>query len=129
MADEATIQCRLSIIKDNLEYANRPGFFSADVSGILGPTPGSFVATTAGVDVDLTNLTVPGLCVITNYDAANFVEVGIWDGSVVFYPLMDVLAGEQYALRLSASVEAGGASLRVRANTANCNISVEAFEK
>lgn len=147
MADEATIRSSLQIRKDDgaglvqLDYRSQPTAFQADVTGVLGPTPGAFVATTAGTDVDLTELTTPGLCRISNLDATNYVTVGIWDPEGnTFYPADEVLPGESYVKRLARDIEeeygtgAGttGANtnrLRIKANTAACNVLVEAFEK
>ena len=140
MANEAEVRSSLQITGGDTEYRSQPTTFLADVSDVTkGPTPGLVVATVAGVDVDLSLLTVPGLCRIQNKDDTNFIEVGIWDG-VTFYPLMDFLPGESFPIRLSASLgdEFGtgtGTSgpsintLRIKADTAPCNVIVEAFEK
>ena len=139
MANEATIRASLTVLKANLNYRSFPSEFKADVAGTLGPTPGAFSVSVAGVDVDLSELTVPGLCRIANQDATNFVEVGIWDG-VSFYPMMDVLPGEWWVFRLAASLtdEFGTGTgttgpaintLRIKADTAACNVLVEAFER
>lgn len=139
MANEAQIRTSLQITIGNTEYRNQPTAFVADVSVGKGPTPGAFTATTAGTDTDLSELTVPGLCRIQNLDTTNFVEVGIWDGTT-FYPMLDLLAGESYVLRLSANLSQEfvtgtgtvGASintLRFKADTASVIVLVEAFEK
>jgi len=140
MADEARITSSLFISNvGKLVYQSQPTAFTADVSTAKGPTPGVVVATTAGVNVDLSVLTVPGFCRIMNLDSTNFVEVGIWDGST-FYPMLDILAGHFVTVMLSASLgdEFGtgtGTSgpginrLRVKADTASCNVVVEAFER
>jgi len=138
MANEATIRASLTIVNGNLNYRSFPSEFKADVAGTLGPTPGAFSATLAGVDVDFSELTTPGLCRIANLDSTNFVEVGIWDG-VSFYPFMDILAGEWWVYRIAASLtdEFGTGTgttgpaintLRIKADTAACNVVVEAFE-
>lgn len=146
MADEATIRSSLQIRKDDgsglvlLDYRSQPTTFEADVSGTLGPTPGAFAASTAGTDVDLTELTTPGFCRLTNQDATNFVTFGIWDPEGnTFFPLGEILPGESYVLRLARDIQAEygtgagtiGANtnrLRIKANTAACNVNVEAFE-
>lgn len=133
MANEATVRTSLQIRKTSgqttlLEYASQPSGFLATVTGTKGPTPGAMLASTTGTDVSLTQLTTPGLCRIMNQDVTNFVEVGIFDGVITFYPLMKLLAGESYVFRLSADVEAGAATLRIRANTAAVNVLVECFE-
>ncbi len=111
------------------------------MSGTKGPTPGSFDASVDGTDVSLSELTTFGLCRIINYDTSNFVDVGIWDPETVkFYPIVRLLAGEFFVMRLSPDLQeefAGtgtgttGADtnrLRIKADTAICNVSVEAYE-
>lgn len=140
MADEASIRCSLQIINSPLEYGSKPTQFNADVSGIKGPSPGAVAVSTAGTDIDLSELTTPGLCRIMNLDATNYVEFGIWDpeGSK-FYPLGEILAGETYVLRLSRNLqeEFGTGTgttgddtnrLRFKADTAAVDVLVEAFE-
>lgn len=134
MANEATVRSGLQILKRDattgkvlLEYRSQPTTHTADVTGTKGPSPGALTATTAGVNVDLSNLTTPALCRIMNLDATNFVEYGIWTGSV-FEELGELLPGESYPLRLSRNLLAGGRQLRVKADTADCNILIEAFE-
>ena len=149
MADEATIRSSITILKRDangviqLQYVSQPQAFTADVSGAKGPTPGSITATVAGTDIDLSELTTPGLCRIMNQDADNYVEVGIYDPELnLFYPLMELLPGESYPLRLSRLLghQTGGTitgtgtltaktnRLRIRGNSNNCNVLVEAFE-
>ncbi len=139
MASEASIRTSLQIKSGKLEYRSQPTAFLADVSGSKGPTPGAIAATIAGVDVDLSELTVNGLCRIMNLDDTNFIEVGVWDG-VSFYPMMDLLAGESFVFRLSADLgkEFGTGTgttgtdvntLRIKADTASCDVLVEAFER
>lgn len=144
MANEATIRSSLQIFKGTdpiqLQYLSRPDSFTATVTGAKGPVPGAIQATIAGVDVDFSELTQPGLCRIVNLDATNFVTWGIWDPEIAkFFPLGEILPGEFYVIRLSRllSAELGtGAGttgpntnkLRLKADTASVNVSVEAFE-
>lgn len=140
MANEATVRSSLQILEGKVDYRSQPTVFLADVAaGTKGPTPGALTATVAGIDVDLSELTVPGLCRIMNLDGTNFVEVGIWDGTT-FFPMLDMLAGESYVIRLSQCLgeEFGTGTgstgppintLRIKADTASCDVLVEAFEK
>jgi len=140
MSDEAQIRASLQINSGNLSYQSQPTAFNADVAGSKGPVPGAFAATVEGTDIDLSELTTPGLCRVQNLDDTNFVTVGVWDVSATeFYPLLELLPGETFVFRLSrhvgAEVEApgtgtyaGATNLRVRADTAACNVLVEAFE-
>ncbi len=140
MADEAEIRTSLQIKTTNLEFRSHPASFTTDVVGEVGPTPGAFAVTVAGIDVDLDELTVPGLCRIANLDATNYVDVGIWDPETgVFYPLMELRPGEYWVFRLSRNLfgeygTGAGTSgpntntLRIKANTDSCTVVVEAFE-
>lgn len=111
MADEATIRSQLLILKADdggrilLQYDSRPSAFTATVTGTKGPTPGAITVPTAGVDVDLSGLTIPGLCRFMNNDDVNFVTYGIWDpAGVRFYPLGEILPHETFVLRLSRDI-------------------------
>lgn len=140
MANEATIQTSLQIVKGSKQYRSIPSSFRADVSGSGGPTPGAILVSTAGTDVDLTQLTSPGLCRIQNTDAGNYVEVGVWNpDQSEFYPLMRILPGESYVLRLSPQInkEYSGVgtgttaehnTLRIKAANQPCVVIVEAFD-
>lgn len=125
MANEATIRSSLTIKKGNIDFASRPGSFQADVSGTNGPTPGAIAVATAGTDVDLSELTTPGLINIKNLDTTNFLEFGIWDGAT-FHELGEVQAGEDYTFRLSRNFTS--TSLRLKADTAAVKAVVSCFE-
>lgn len=125
-----------------LQYTSLPAAFLADMTGAKGPVPGAFTAATTGTDVDLSELTTPGVCIIKNFDDTNYVTYGMWDPeSNLFYPLGEVQPGEAWPLRLSRFISqeygtgtgtgtAGPSTnkLRIIANAAACNVSVEAFE-
>ena len=140
MANEAVIQCSLQITKGAKQYRSTPSSFRADVSGSGGPTPGAILVSTAGTDVDLTQLTSPGLCRIQNTDDVNYVEVGVWNpDQSEFYPLLSLLPGESYVVRLSPSInkEYSGVgtgttgennTLRIKATNQPCLVIVEAFD-
>lgn len=137
MAD-ATIRASLTIDKGNISYQSKPTQFTASIATGKGPAPGAFAVSTAGTDVDLSELTQPGLYRIQNLDATNFVTLGIWDG-VSFFPIHEILAGETYVGRFSRNLgeEEGstgtgtidsGNTLRIKADTAECNVVLEAFD-
>ena len=140
MSREANITSSLQITKGNLTYQSLPPGFSADVAGAKGPTPGSVSVSTDGTDVDFSQLTTPGLCRIMNQDASNFVTYGTWDpDDSTFRPLGELKPGESFILRLSrqlgqvqgvgvGTVEPTNNTLRLKADTAACNVLVEAFE-
>lgn len=137
MANEARVSSLLAINAGNVQYSSLPSAFTADVTGRKGPVPGAFTATTAGVDVDLSELTTPGLYRVMNLDATNFVEIGIRDADG-FLPFHEIMPGETYVGRFSRNLlqEYIGTGttgsihhLHVKANTASCNVVLEAFEK
>lgn len=141
MANEALIQSSFQISKGNLRYQPIAQTFRADVTGSKGPTPGAKTVTPTGTDIDFSELTTPGLCRISNLDPTNFVTYGIWDPETTkFYPMGEILPGEFYVLRLSrvlgseydATTGTAGPitnTLQFRADTADCDVVVEAFEK
>lgn len=148
MADEATVNATLTIQKQNddgtrilIDYDSRPASFTADVDGTKGPSPGSITVSTDGTDVDFSELTEPGLCRLMNQDDTNFVEYGIREPATgTFYPLGEMLPGETYIIRLSRNLHeeyvgtGTGTSaptnfFHIKADTAACNVLVEAFEK
>jgi hypothetical protein len=139
MANEATVRSSLQILKGNIDYQSRPTSHQEDVTGTNGPCPGAVTATVAGVDVDFSPLVTPGLVSIHNLDATNYVDYGNWDPvTSTFFPLGEVPAGTSYTFRLSRNLgqEYGtgtgttgtGATFRVKADTASCNVVIEAFE-
>lgn len=141
MADEAQVRASLQVRVGNLFYQSNPSAFNADVSTAKGPTPGAVTVTTYGTDISLAELTTPGLCRIMNIDDTNYVEVGVYDPETdVFYPFIELLPGESYVVRLTrnfgeeyAGTGTGTTSatnrLRAKANTADCVVLVECFEK
>lgn len=137
MANEAQVRGSVSIRKGNKVYVSPPNSFNATVSGYGGPSPGVILCSTSGTDVDLSEITTPGLTFIKNQDSTNYVDVGVWNpDQSEFYPLLRLLAGEGYPVRLSPQVnqEVSGTgsgttgqsnTLRIKANTAACLVLVE----
>lgn len=142
MANEAQLRVSLSIRTGNLSYQSSPTAFLGDVIGSKGPTPGAISVSTAGTQVDLSQLTTPGYYRFANLDETNYVEYGIYDPQThVFYPFGEILPGESYVGRFSRNVQeeylgpgtgthAGTESNRLMflAHGASVNVLVEAFE-
>lgn len=140
MANEIRIQASLQINKGELVYQSQPSAFQADMNTGKGPSPGVLIVPTSGRDVYFTELTTPGYCRLMNLDDTNYVEVGIKDPqSNLFYPLLELPAGESFIVKLSRNLQeqyAGSGTgtttpenyLRLKANKATCNVLVEAFE-
>lgn len=144
MANEATITNQLSIRVGKIEYLSQPVTFRADVAGEHGPTPGAVLIATTGTEIDLSQLTQPGLCRLQNLDDTNVVEVGIVDPQLspsIFFPMIELLAGESYVVRLSRALkkefgtgtgtgQLTGATNKLWARAYNqaCVLLIEAFE-
>lgn len=146
MANEIRVQSSLSVKKGSVDYQSRPTVFLSTLEGTgAGPTPGLVVVPLAGVNVDFSALSVPGLCRIMNLEAVGsgiYLEFSIWDASAALLPLgFEVLPGESYVVRLSrylgdeigtgtGSVPLGsGNALRLKAYGGVCRALVEAFER
>lgn len=151
MANEASLNCSLQVRKSVggvtvLDYSSRPTAFRVDVSGTKGPTPGAMAASVAGTDVDFSELTVPGLCRISNLstEPTNYIEYGIFDPEAArYYPLGECDPGESYVIKLSrnfneeygtalvgtGTLPGGTARLRIRGRVTGAVALVEAFEK
>lgn len=146
MANEAMIRGSLQVAAGNLSYQSPRsiGAFQADMStgeDQGGPTPGAILVSVEGTDVDLSQLTTPGLCIIQNLDPTNFVTLGIWDTEAeLLFPLLEFMPGEGFPVRLSRYLQTEfigtgtGTSdytnqLRLKADTAPCRVLVEAFDK
>lgn len=125
-----------------LQYTSRPGAFVADVTGTKGPTPGAIRVPTGGVAADMSQLATPGFCWLMNLDETNYVEYGIRDpGANIFYPLGELGPGEISLFKLSRNLleeyfggtgtgtTSPGNQFWFKANTAACNVRVEAFER
>ena len=140
MANEAVVRTSLQIKDGTLFYQSQPTAFVADVSTGLGPTPGLVTVPVTGVSVSLAALTTPGFAFIQNLDATNFIMVGVYDGTS-FFPLLELLPGECYVVRLcrhlgdefvGTGTPADANALRLMADPlggASCYARVEVFEK
>ena len=147
MANEITVNSSLRISLGSLDYQSRPTAFKATLLNDAPPAPGrvNCVANVVKV-VDLSTMVNPGVCRIQNLgDQANlstYVDVGMYDSvSAVFTPMLELLVGESYVMRLSRNLgEADsvpaptGTSVSTRAQLAllslgyNINVLVEAFD-
>ena len=157
MANEATINVGLSILKrstNGLNYLLNPNYqhsFRSTVTGTKGPVPGSILVPLTGVDVDLSQLTTPGLCWLHHQGRSDgndvgddpsiyYVEYGIRDSiTSVYWPLGELWPGDQFPLRLSRNLEesynATGTGtgppvhfLHLQSHIAACTVFVGAFE-
>lgn len=141
MADEIQVNYNFSVNKGGLQYRLFPTAYLDDMAGQLGPTPGALVASEAGTDIDLSELTVPGWVVIRNLedeDSSVILEWGIHDGSV-FHPVGELLGGHHAVFKLSRNfaeehtIPGTGTTgdvnqLRLKAYGGTCRAFVGAFE-
>lgn len=123
MANEVRVNSNLTIRKiaaDGtvlLDVVSRPSSFRASMTGAKGPVPGAIqakLAANGGTQVDLSQLTRPTFCVITNLGPSNgdeptdadFFEVGIWNAQdTSFSPLLEVGPGEAYTIKLTRNLQ------------------------
>lgn len=137
MANEIISRCQLIITKGSMRYVSDLNEFRGDMNGPgEGPFIGATNIPTAGVNIDLSQLTLAGTCRITNQDPTNYVEWGMYDGTY-FTPLGELLPGQNAQFRLSRNLGhsyGSGTSmgptphLRFRAHTATCRVKIEVFE-
>jgi hypothetical protein len=138
VAADATIRISLQIRKGNLNYQSQPTGYTVSIATAKGPTPGALAVPTAGINVDLSELSHPGFCWIQNLDSTNYVRWGIHDGAT-FHPVGKLLPGEFVLVRLDETLgeeesDTGTGTtgpvnfLYLKAHTAPCNVRVEVFE-
>ncbi len=152
MSNEARIQISLQIRQQGIAgaagkfFQSNPTQFGADVGGPNGPSPGSLLVPTAGLDINFSQLKFPGgFCWFQNLDNTNYVEWGAFDPAIhKFYPIGELLPGELYLIRLSRwlGIEYGsghlgtgtgsvgmGDTLRFKAAIAPCVVTICGFDK
>jgi hypothetical protein len=138
MANEARVSVSLAIKKGNLTYQNSPTSYRATVTYAKGPVPGGKVIATTGTDISFSGLDRPGLCVLQNLDSANTVRYGLHDGTKfrrwgklkpgeIAHFRFDELFGET-ADTPGTGTDSGVEVFHMRADTAPCNVRIEAFE-
>ncbi len=145
MANEGSFTYSMSLRKQSgaliILGASYQKSFTFDVDGSVGPTPGGMVVPVGGKIIRFGELITPGIIVIKNYDATNYITYGLYDpDSKKFYPMGEVFAGEEWPWRLSRDFlerfEGTGTGttgrsmyLMLKASEAPVNASVEAYER
>lgn len=143
MADEIELNLNININKGKLSFRQYPSNFKMTMTASGdGPYVGTLLIDTVGVDIDLSQLTDPGLCIIENQDATNYVDIGIYDPETVrFYPIKKILPGTFWPIYLSdafgyewigtsTGTDTGPTNrLRGKANGASCKVSFKVFNK
>lgn len=157
MANEALISVALTIDKRSSNRQNQlinfpmKASFRSDVDGVKGPVPGALLVPLAGIDIDVSELTTPGLCWLQHQGLADFsdpgtdpsiyyIDVGIKDVlSGRFLPLLELHPGDAWPVRLtrnlleaynSTGTGTGPANntLHAISHIAPCTLFVGAFE-
>lgn len=90
-------------------------------SAIGGGNPGTVSVTTSEGDITI-SLSAPGMVVIENLDATNFVQYGPKSGGAMI-PFAKIKAGEWHKFALDGSV-----TLRAKADTATVKLRIRAYE-
>ncbi len=137
MAGEIVTQITMAVRKNNINNVLNDGPMIIDMDGYGGPAPGQVTVPTTGVDIDLSELDIPGECLIKNLDTTNFVIGGVTDGTD-FIPLFEIEAGKKCYFRFyryfgqdwTGTGTSGGTtwSLRLQADTAECKVVINAYE-
>ena len=138
MSSEIRVRTQVTIRKGNVDYRSNPTQTVEDMEGEGGPSPGAFLVTTTGQNVDLSQLTVPGRVWIQNQDDTNYIELGVHDGTL-FHPFMEILPGNIETLRFSRNIGeeqniAGTGTtgtvnnIYVKAHGASCWVTIDTFE-
>jgi hypothetical protein len=140
MANEISLQSGITVRKGFLDQLTRPSSFRDTMLEVGGPTPGTLIVTTTGMDVDLSQLVEPGWIWVQNLDPDNYVELGLHDGSL-FHPFAEIppgLCAGPFKLSRNFGEEhtlpGTGTSgvlntLYLRANTDTCNVFVFCLER
>ena len=122
MAGEINFSFTLRCQNGNYDY-NRTVQNTIDQTTAAGGSPGyQNIGTSHELIGGLADMTNEGIAVVRNLDDTNFVEVGL-DVSASFYPLVKILPGEAYVMRLSP-----GVAVYAQADTAAVNLLFECLE-
>ena len=96
---------------------NTSGLTANQTTGLMVRNVQTLLAASAQGDLlDLGGVTSPGMAVLANLDALNYVEIGI-RVSGTFYPFLKLLSGQQ-----AGPMFLGASSIYARANTANVQL-------
>lgn len=107
MSSEIRVSSSLTVLSTNVKYQSPQSTFVAnlDPSIAKGPLPGVITAALIGTIVDLSALSPPGICRMSNDDNSGtnvYVEIGTFDELTNrFTPLLELEPGESHVVRLS----------------------------
>lgn len=102
MANEVTILNQLKVVIGNLNYQPPSPVQNDTLLVVKGPSPGAITATTEGVVVSFSELSMPGWCRIQNIDSFSYVEYGLYDSAnSLFIPLFELPPGISNVVKFS----------------------------
>lgn len=113
MANEITLNLKVSVLKGYLSHTENPGTQSVTMNG-SNASGGVQAIGTSGEALGVTDVTTPGYAFFRNTDTTNYVELGT--GTTTFVSFAKLKAGESAILRL------GTTAPTARANTAAVNL-------
>jgi hypothetical protein len=113
MANEITLQLKMTVAKGFLAHREDPGTLLVDMTG-TNATGGVQAIGTTGETLSVTDLGTAGYAYFRNLGPTNFVELGT--GTTTFVAFARLKAGEAAILRL------GTTAPTARANTAAVNL-------
>ena len=123
MANEISLSITFNLANGSHTEKITTGTINVDQSAVGGSVPGVVSIGTSEEDVDLSELSTLGWLYMRNLDTTNYVSYGKKDGSNNMQAIGRMEAGEPCLFRLEP-----GATLRMQANTAACNVLIKAFE-
>lgn len=133
-----SVVLRKGSLNDNIPFTN---LVDMDTDDPKGPVPGAISITTVGVEIDVSQLTTPGVGVWFNLDDENYFEWGIKEPeNNRFYMIGEVGPGEAWPFQFSRNLleDYGGTGtgttpptnkLWARANGATVYGGLKAYEK
>jgi hypothetical protein len=113
MANEITLQLKMTVAKGFLAHREDPGTLLVDMTG-TNATGGVQAIGTSGEALSVTDVSTPGYAYFRNLGPTNFVEIGT--GTTTFVAFAKLKAGEAAIMRL------GTTAPTARANTAPVNL-------
>lgn len=100
MANEITLNLKISALKGSLNHTENPGTLTVDLSGLVAVGGAATVTTSAGL-LSMGSVTSAGYAYFRNTGPTNFLEIGT--GTSPFVPFLKLKAGEAAICRLSTS--------------------------
>ena len=121
MANEITVSVGVSVVNGNLR-AQFPQVSLTRDQAASGLSDQVLSIGTSEEDVAFGDVATPGIVVLHNLDATNYVEYGMSDTGTM-KKLGKLIAGDKAMFRMAAST-----TLRMKANTAACKVRVMCLE-